>query len=133
MDVSCGSKLNFRFRSVSSSRGGKKDKGNWLFQLAKSLFCSNKIDALVVAFRRWLNKYAGGQVDWGAKFTGVLPPTPPREQLMDRLLPHKTESSSKEQLAPRCNKLSLLASVKEDTEGKPRKISSYWFLMNGII
>ena len=22
---------------------GKKDKGNWLFQLAKSLFCSNKI------------------------------------------------------------------------------------------
>lgn len=38
----------------------------------------------MVSFRRWLNKYSGGQVDWGTKFSGELPPTPPREQLMDR-------------------------------------------------
>lgn len=46
-----------------------------------------KADAIVVAFRRWLNKYAGGQVDWRAKYNGDLPPTPPREQLLDRFVP----------------------------------------------
>ena len=44
-----------------------------------------KSDAFVVGFRKWLNKYAGGQVDWRGRFTSALPPTPPREQLMDRL------------------------------------------------
>ncbi|TXG65828.1 hypothetical protein EZV62_007103 [Acer yangbiense] len=46
-------------------------------------------DALVVGFRRWLNKYAGCQVNWGGKFSGTdLPPTPPKEQLMDRYRSH---------------------------------------------
>ena len=43
-----------------------------------------KSDALVVGFRRWLNKYAGGQVDWGGKYSGSLPPLPPREQVFER-------------------------------------------------
>ncbi|EPS70272.1 hypothetical protein M569_04488, partial [Genlisea aurea] len=51
----------------------------------KSCFVPTKSDALVVGFRRWLNKYGGTGVDWGkTNFTGVLPPTPPREQLFDR-------------------------------------------------
>lgn len=41
-------------------------------------------DALVIGYRTWLKKYAGGQVDWRGKYSGALPPTPPREQLMDR-------------------------------------------------
>ncbi|XP_059628782.1 protochlorophyllide-dependent translocon component 52, chloroplastic-like isoform X2 [Cornus florida] len=53
---------------------------NW----QKACFVPTKSDALVVGFRKWLNKYAGGQVDWRTKFTGALPPSPPREQLMDR-------------------------------------------------
>ncbi|KAK6915844.1 Rieske [2Fe-2S] iron-sulfur domain [Dillenia turbinata] len=57
---------------------------NWL----KACFVPTKADALVVGFRQWLNKYAGGQVDWRNKFTGALPPTPPREQLMDRYWSH---------------------------------------------
>ncbi|XAR62903.1 Pheophorbide a oxygenase [Bertholletia excelsa] len=57
---------------------------NW----QKACFVPTKSDALVVGFRRWLNKYAGGQVDWGNTFSGVLPPTPPREQLMDRYWSH---------------------------------------------
>lgn len=53
---------------------------NW----QKACFVPTKSDACVVGFRKWLNKYAGGQVDWGTKFSGALPPTPPKEQLMDR-------------------------------------------------
>ena len=43
-----------------------------------------KSNALVIGFRKWLNKYAGGQVDWRGKYSGVFSPTPPREQLMDK-------------------------------------------------
>ncbi|KAF2314551.1 hypothetical protein GH714_027521 [Hevea brasiliensis] len=57
---------------------------NW----QKACFVPTKSDALVVGFRRWLNKYAGGQVDWRGKYSGALPPTPPREQLMDRYWSH---------------------------------------------
>ena len=55
---------------------------NW----QKACFVPTKADALVVGFRRWLKKYAGGQFNWGRKFNATLPPTPPREQLMDRYL-----------------------------------------------
>ncbi|KAJ9128786.1 hypothetical protein P3X46_034477 [Hevea brasiliensis] len=57
---------------------------NW----QKACFVPTKSDALVVGFRRWLNKYAGGQVDWRGKYSGALPSTPPREQLMDRYWSH---------------------------------------------
>ncbi|KAJ6961129.1 hypothetical protein NC652_000123 [Populus alba x Populus x berolinensis] len=57
---------------------------NW----QKACFVPTKSDALVVGFRRWLNKYAGGEVDWKGKYSGALPPTPPREQLMDRYWSH---------------------------------------------
>ncbi|KAL8170942.1 hypothetical protein V2J09_022746 [Rumex salicifolius] len=57
---------------------------NW----QKACFLPTKSDALVVAFRKWLKKYSGGQVDWGTKFDTTLPPTPPREQLMDRYWSH---------------------------------------------
>lgn len=57
---------------------------NW----QKACFVPTKSDALVVGFRKWLNKYAGGQVDWRGKFSGALPATPPREQLMDRYWSH---------------------------------------------
>ncbi|KAK4851469.1 hypothetical protein QYF36_015389 [Acer negundo] len=55
----------------------------------KACFVPKRSDALVVGFRRWLNKYAGCQVNWGGKFSGTdLPPTPPKEQLMDRYRSH---------------------------------------------
>lgn len=57
---------------------------NW----QKACFVPTKSDAMVVSFRRWFNKYGGGQVDWRAKFSGALPPTPPREQLLDRYWTH---------------------------------------------
>ncbi|KAM0011822.1 putative pheophorbide a oxygenase [Helianthus debilis subsp. tardiflorus] len=60
---------------------------NWL----KVCFVPTKSDAKVVAFRKWLKKYSGGQVDWG---NGLLPPTPPREQLMDRYWSHVVNCSS---------------------------------------
>ncbi|WCJ28834.1 Pheophorbide a oxygenase chloroplastic [Euphorbia peplus] len=54
----------------------------------KACFVPTKSDALVVGYRRWLNKYGGGQVDWRGKYSGALPPTPPKEQLMDRYWSH---------------------------------------------
>ncbi|CAA0841600.1 Protochlorophyllide-dependent translocon component 52- chloroplastic [Striga hermonthica] len=59
-----------------------------------SCYVPTKADALVVAFRRWLNKYGGTKVDWGNKFSGLLPPTPPREQLFDRYWSHTVSCSS---------------------------------------
>ncbi|KAF9609181.1 hypothetical protein IFM89_013571 [Coptis chinensis] len=53
---------------------------NW----QRACFVPTKADALVVAFRKCLRKYSGGQVDFGTKYSGLLPPSPPKEQLMDR-------------------------------------------------
>ncbi|CAN1327396.1 Protochlorophyllide-dependent translocon component 52, chloroplastic [Linum perenne] len=63
---------------------------NW----QKACFVPTKADALVVGFRRWFNKYAGGEVDWRGKYSGELPPTPPREQLMDRYWTHVVNCKS---------------------------------------
>ncbi|XP_057956452.1 protochlorophyllide-dependent translocon component 52, chloroplastic [Malania oleifera] len=63
---------------------------NW----QRACFLPTKSDALVVGFRKWLKKHAGGQVDWGTKFSGALPPTPPRERLMDRYWSHVVNCSS---------------------------------------
>ncbi|KAM1756213.1 hypothetical protein ACFX11_005607 [Malus domestica] len=63
-------------------------------QWQKACFVPTKSDALVFGFRKWLNKYAGGQVDWRGKFSGALPPTPPREQLLDRYWSHVVNCSS---------------------------------------
>ncbi|XP_062076553.1 protochlorophyllide-dependent translocon component 52, chloroplastic-like [Humulus lupulus] len=63
-------------------------------QWQKACFVPTKSDVSVIAFRKWLNKYAGGQVDWKGKFSGALPPTPPREQLMDRYWTHVVNCSS---------------------------------------
>lgn len=60
----------------------------------KACYVPTKADAIVVAFRRWLNKYAGGQVDWRGKYNGDLPPTPPREQLLDRYWTHTVSCTS---------------------------------------
>lgn len=63
---------------------------NW----QKACYVPTKADAYVVTFRRWLNKYCGGEVEWKTKFSGELPPTPPREQLMDRYWSHTVKCSS---------------------------------------
>ncbi|KAK1411199.1 hypothetical protein QVD17_37745 [Tagetes erecta] len=63
---------------------------NW----QKACFVPAKADANVLAYRMWLKKYAGGQFDWGTKFNGSLPPTPPRLQLMDRYWSHVVNCSS---------------------------------------
>ncbi|KAK1411018.1 hypothetical protein QVD17_37562 [Tagetes erecta] len=66
------------------------DPSNW----QKLCFVPTKSDAKVAAFRKWLKKYSGGQIDWGNKLNGSLPPTPPREQLMDRYWSHVVNCSS---------------------------------------
>ncbi|XP_004308605.1 PREDICTED: protochlorophyllide-dependent translocon component 52, chloroplastic-like [Fragaria vesca subsp. vesca] len=63
-------------------------------QWQKACFVPTKSDVVVVAYRKWINQYAGGQVDWRGKYTGELPPTPPKEQLMDRYQSHVVNCSS---------------------------------------
>ncbi|MBA0786191.1 hypothetical protein Gotri_027614, partial [Gossypium trilobum] len=63
---------------------------NW----QKACFVPTKSDALVVGFRRWFNKYAGGEINWKGKYSGALPPSPPREQLMDRYWSHVVNCKS---------------------------------------
>ncbi|WJX53181.1 hypothetical protein P8452_39207 [Trifolium repens] len=60
----------------------------------KVCFVPTKSDALVIGFRKWLKKYAGGQVDWRGKYSGALPPTPPREQFFDRYWSHVVNCKS---------------------------------------
>ncbi|PKA52542.1 Protochlorophyllide-dependent translocon component 52, chloroplastic [Apostasia shenzhenica] len=57
---------------------------NW----QKACFVPTKSDGMVTAFRRWMKRYANDRVDWGNKFAGFLPPSPPREQLLDRYWSH---------------------------------------------
>ncbi|XP_065869113.1 protochlorophyllide-dependent translocon component 52, chloroplastic-like [Euphorbia lathyris] len=63
---------------------------NW----QKACFVPTKSDAQVIAFRKWLKKYSGGHINWGMKFSGILPPTPPKDQLMDRYWSHVVNCSS---------------------------------------
>ncbi|KAM0038110.1 putative pheophorbide a oxygenase [Helianthus debilis subsp. tardiflorus] len=63
---------------------------NW----QKVCFVPTKADTMVALYRRWLNKYAGGQVNWRTTLNGSLPPIPPREQLMDRYRSHVVNCSS---------------------------------------
>ncbi|KAK2438198.1 hypothetical protein P8452_33941 [Trifolium repens] len=63
----------------------------------EACFVPTKSDGLVIGFRKWLKKYAGGQVDWRGKYSGscgTLPPTPPREQLFDRYWSHVVNCKS---------------------------------------
>ncbi|PIA53939.1 hypothetical protein AQUCO_00900482v1, partial [Aquilegia coerulea] len=63
---------------------------NW----QKVCFVPTTSDNSVIAFRNWLRKYSGGQIHWAAKFGAELPPTPPKEQLMDRYWSHVVNCSS---------------------------------------
>ncbi|CAI0557942.1 unnamed protein product [Linum tenue] len=75
-DVDSGTKMERKIKEIGSK--------NW----QRACFLPCKSDALVVGYRRWFNKYADGEVDWRGRFSGDLPPTPPREQLMDRYWTH---------------------------------------------
>ncbi|XP_041992861.1 protochlorophyllide-dependent translocon component 52, chloroplastic-like [Salvia splendens] len=77
----------------------------------KACYVPTKADALPAAFRRWLNKYGGTQVDWRNKYSGELPPTPPREQLFDRYWTHTVSCSSCSVAYKRLNVLKIALQV----------------------
>ncbi|CAN1853808.1 Protochlorophyllide-dependent translocon component 52, chloroplastic [Linum perenne] len=77
----------------------------------KTCFVPTKADALVVGFRRWLNKYGGGGVDWRGKYSGYLPPTAPKEQLMDRYTSHVVNCSDCNRVYKSLNALEIILQV----------------------
>ncbi|OMO90737.1 Pheophorbide a oxygenase [Corchorus olitorius] len=78
--------LHVQERKIANIGGSK----NW----QNACFVPTKSDALVVGFRRWLNKYSDGEVDWRGKFSGALPPSPPRERLLERYWSHVVNCKS---------------------------------------
>uniref|UniRef100_A0A1J3EHC3 Protochlorophyllide-dependent translocon component 52, chloroplastic n=1 Tax=Noccaea caerulescens TaxID=107243 RepID=A0A1J3EHC3_NOCCA len=81
---------------------------NW----QKVCFVPTKSDALVVTFRRWFNKHGGAQVDWRGKFDpSLLPPTPPREQLLDRYWSHVENCSSCKKAHKYLNALEVILQI----------------------
>ncbi|KAJ8465049.1 hypothetical protein OPV22_027601 [Ensete ventricosum] len=75
---------------VEERKFAKAGYSNW----PKVCFVPTKSDAMVVAFRNWLRKYSNNQINWGTTSSEQLPPTPPREQLMDRYWSHVVQCSS---------------------------------------
>ncbi|RVX12806.1 hypothetical protein CK203_009823 [Vitis vinifera] len=73
-----------RNESVSSGLTKEEPSSHVSPKRALSFLICVPLDAHIVAFRAWLRKYSGGQLDWGTEFSMALLPTPPREQLMDR-------------------------------------------------
>ncbi|KAM0003844.1 putative pheophorbide a oxygenase [Helianthus debilis subsp. tardiflorus] len=57
----------------------KVGQSNW----QKACFVPTKADANMVAYRKWMKKYADTQIDLGTEFDGYLPRT--ANQFMDRL------------------------------------------------
>ncbi|XP_010519655.1 PREDICTED: protochlorophyllide-dependent translocon component 52, chloroplastic-like isoform X2 [Tarenaya hassleriana] len=81
---------------------------NW----QRECFVPTKSDALVVAFRRWFNKYGGSEVDWRGRFDpSLLPPTPPREQLFDRYWSHVVNCRSCNTAYKRLNALEVILQI----------------------
>ncbi|KAK9062460.1 hypothetical protein SSX86_019646 [Deinandra increscens subsp. villosa] len=75
---------------VEEKKMMESDPRDW----QKLCFVPTKADANVVAFRKWIKKYSDGQINWGNNFDRSLPPSPPREQLMDRYWSHVVNCSS---------------------------------------
>ncbi|XP_020091815.1 protochlorophyllide-dependent translocon component 52, chloroplastic-like isoform X1 [Ananas comosus] len=75
---------------VEERKIAKAGFSNWF----KACYVPTKSDAMVIAFRNWLRKYSNNQVNWGSMSSEQLPPTPPREQLMDRYWSHVVQCSS---------------------------------------
>ncbi|CAN1269262.1 Protochlorophyllide-dependent translocon component 52, chloroplastic [Linum perenne] len=108
-DAPCIFTIHIEVPSATNKERKIKEFGteNW----QKSCFVPTKTDAIVVGFRRWINKYAGGGVDWRGKYSGDLPPTAPKEQLMDRYWSHVVNCSSCNSAYKGLNALEIILQV----------------------
>eukprot|EP00252_Welwitschia_mirabilis_P026827 TRINITY_DN894_c0_g1_i2.p1 TRINITY_DN894_c0_g1~~TRINITY_DN894_c0_g1_i2.p1 ORF type:complete len:528 (-),score=69.68 TRINITY_DN894_c0_g1_i2:301-1884(-) len=60
----------------------------------KACYVPTSADTAVIAFRKWLKKYAEGGIYWGEKATDFLCSTLPKEQAMDRYWSHVVKCRS---------------------------------------
>eukprot|EP00850_Spirogloea_muscicola_P024025 SM000425S15897 [mRNA] locus=s425:12918:16164:- [translate_table: standard] len=63
---------------------------NWL----KAVYVPTSADSFVTAFRRWLATFGGERPFWGPSIDPALPPTAPKEVLMERQHSHVLQCSS---------------------------------------
>lgn len=74
-------------RRLQEQFGGAE---NWM----RACYVPTASDVHVTAFRRWLSSFGGGRPTWGPGVSPQLPPTPPKEQLMERYHSHTKQCRS---------------------------------------
>ncbi|KAK3149015.1 hypothetical protein QOZ80_3AG0211780 [Eleusine coracana subsp. coracana] len=60
----------------------------------KACYVPTSSDSMVIAFRNWFRKFCKNQVGWATPQVDQLPPTPTKDQLMDRYWSHVVQCTS---------------------------------------
>ncbi|EER93253.1 hypothetical protein SORBI_3001G048400 [Sorghum bicolor] len=63
---------------------------NW----QKACYVPTSSDSMVVAFRNWFKKFSKNQIGWATPQIDQLPPTPTKDQLMERYWSHVAQCTS---------------------------------------
>uniref|UniRef100_A0A0E0KKF2 Rieske domain-containing protein n=1 Tax=Oryza punctata TaxID=4537 RepID=A0A0E0KKF2_ORYPU len=63
---------------------------NW----QKACYVPTSSDNMIITFRNWFRKYCKHQVGWAAPTANQLPPTPTKDQLLDRYWSHVMQCTS---------------------------------------
>uniref|UniRef100_J3LTX1 Pheophorbide a oxygenase domain-containing protein n=1 Tax=Oryza brachyantha TaxID=4533 RepID=J3LTX1_ORYBR len=63
---------------------------NW----QKACYVPTSSDTMIIAFRNWFRKYCKNQVGWATQTANQLPPTPTKDQLMERYWSHVMQCTS---------------------------------------
>ncbi|GJN22955.1 hypothetical protein PR202_gb10565 [Eleusine coracana subsp. coracana] len=60
----------------------------------KACYVPTSSDSMVIAFRNWFRKFCKNRVGWATPQVDQLPPTPTKDQLMDRYWSHVVQCTS---------------------------------------
>uniref|UniRef100_A0A0E0GV79 Rieske domain-containing protein n=1 Tax=Oryza nivara TaxID=4536 RepID=A0A0E0GV79_ORYNI len=63
---------------------------NW----QKACYVPTSSDNMIITFRNWFRKYCKHQIGWATPITNQLPPTPSKDQLLDRYWSHVMQCTS---------------------------------------
>lgn len=86
----------------------KRGKGKWLDRV----YTPNPQDKMVIAFRQWLEKRAGGGIPWSSECSPALPPAEPdKQKLFDVWTTHTKDCRVCQNALKNINRLSVLAYV----------------------
>jgi phenylpropionate dioxygenase-like ring-hydroxylating dioxygenase large terminal subunit len=86
----------------------QKQKGRWV----DAVYTPNPQDKMIIAFRNWLEKRAGGSVDWASAYNLQLPPPErDKQKLFDVWTTHTQHCSVCQDALKNINRLTILSFV----------------------